>query len=202
MMRLADDERVKAESFRFEIDRSRYLAGRGILRSLLACYVDVEPESLRFSYGPFGKPFLAGGSLAFPMHFNVAHAGGRAVFAFSRDQEIGIDLEYAQPDFDFERVANASFPPAELAELHSYAAAQRLPEFFRIWTRLEAFAKASGRGLSLLENGATGLSSWNIAHFYPEPGYVAAIATKCSALKLKHYKYHIRESPFHFHPVC
>lgn len=189
---LAADERAKAESFRFERERSRYVAARGILRSLLGRYLDVEPEGLRFSYGPFGKPFLAAGSSASTVHFNISHANGRALFAFSRDQEIGVDLERIQATCDFERLAASWFPLEEIARLHSCAATERLPEFFRIWTRLEAYGKACGMGLSILDSNATASSSWSVGHFYPEPGYVAAIAAKNSASNLRHYAYYTR----------
>ena len=64
------------------------------------------------------------------MHFNVSHACGRALYAFSRDQEIGVDLERIQTNFDFVRLANSFFPTVEITTLHSYAAAQRLHGIF------------------------------------------------------------------------
>jgi 4'-phosphopantetheinyl transferase len=141
------------------------MAGPGILRSLLGAYLDVEPENLQFSYGPFGKPFLLGGWSESPVHFNVSHACGRALYAFSRDQEIGVDLERIQTNFDFVRLANSFFPTVEITRLHSYAAAQRLPEFFRIWTRLEACGKACGLGLSILDSDATVLPLGTLGTF-------------------------------------
>jgi 4'-phosphopantetheinyl transferase len=206
---LRPDERARAESFRFEKDRNRYATARGILRSLLGRYQGADPGRLEFSYGPFGKPFLAFDSHESTLHFNVSHARDLAVFAFSRDQEIGIDLESIQPHFDFEHLAKSFLPPAELAELHSYAVAERLPEFFRLWTRTEAYAKARGVGLSLLDNGAAcsgpravltsrhrynlgeEISDWTIRHFSPEPDFVAAIAAKTNAANIKHYAYRV-----------
>ncbi|HYL06858.1 MAG TPA: hypothetical protein VE075_12505, partial [Thermoanaerobaculia bacterium] len=57
---LAPDEWERARRFRFEIHRRRYVVGRGVLRALLGGYLGIAPEEVAFSYGPRGKPFLAG----------------------------------------------------------------------------------------------------------------------------------------------
>jgi 4'-phosphopantetheinyl transferase len=205
---LAPDERARAESFRFEKDRNRYGIARGILRSLLGGYLDADPGELEFSYGPFGKPFLSSVSPEPPLHFNVSHSHGLALFAFSRDQEIGIDLERIRPRFDFEHLAKSYFPPAELAELHSYGTAEKLAAFFRLWTRLESCAKARGVGLSLLDgasneslpNAELGskrvddllhreITKFKIHQFRPGHGFLAALAVTADEVRLHHYLY-------------
>jgi 4'-phosphopantetheinyl transferase len=56
---LSPDERERATRFHFPIHRQRFIAARGLLRTVLARYVNTSPQSLRFSYGPHGKPALA-----------------------------------------------------------------------------------------------------------------------------------------------
>ena len=55
---LALDEQPRAGRFRFERDRNRFIARRGLLRMILARYLGLDSESLRFCYGPNGKPSL------------------------------------------------------------------------------------------------------------------------------------------------
>ena len=73
------DETARAARFHFEHDRRHYAAARGWLRVLLGRYLDRPPGTLRFGYGPRGKPFLAGphGGVC----FNVSHSHGRALLA-------------------------------------------------------------------------------------------------------------------------
>ena len=56
---LSEDERCRAERFRAGPLRSRYIAGRGMLRILLARYLRTEPASMSLGYQAHGKPELA-----------------------------------------------------------------------------------------------------------------------------------------------
>ena len=56
---LSEDERERAHRFFKPVDRERFILSRGGLRYLLACYLNGEPESLRFAYSAYGKPSLA-----------------------------------------------------------------------------------------------------------------------------------------------
>lgn len=58
---LSDDEMSRAERFRLERDRRRFIVARGVLRAILGQYLDVEPSRLCFSYGEHGKPSLSAG---------------------------------------------------------------------------------------------------------------------------------------------
>src|SRR5439155_11129234 len=101
---LAGDEQRRADRFRFERDRSRYIVGRALLRGLLAGYLDTAPEGLQFQYGEFSKPALRGGP-----GFNVSHSGSIALYAFSSVGEIGIDVELDDADFARERISERFF---------------------------------------------------------------------------------------------
>src|ERR1700687_1874040 len=58
---LDDDERERADRFRFQEHRNRFVVARGALRTALWRYLEVEPAALQFSYGRYGKPSLAEG---------------------------------------------------------------------------------------------------------------------------------------------
>jgi 4'-phosphopantetheinyl transferase len=55
---LDSDERRRADRFYFEQDRSRFIVCHGLLRTILAFYLDIEPDRLKFNYTPNGKPYL------------------------------------------------------------------------------------------------------------------------------------------------
>jgi 4'-phosphopantetheinyl transferase len=141
---LATDEHARADRFRFERDRSRYIVGRATLRLLLARYVDIEPEELELGYGEFDKPYLDGGP-----SFNLSHSGAVALYAFAAAGELGIDVELDDADLSREHIAERFFSPAEVSVLRSLPAEAQPRAFLTCWTRKEAFIKARGDGLSL-----------------------------------------------------
>jgi 4'-phosphopantetheinyl transferase len=144
---LAHDERERADRFRFERDRCRYTVGRGLMRTLLARTLGVEPQEIVFSYGTRGKPALArpGDSR---LEFNLSHSNGLALLATSWGKAVGIDVEYQGKALDFMGIAGRFFNPRELAEIRNQPdeTTQR-SAFFRGWARKEAFLKARGDGL-------------------------------------------------------
>jgi 4'-phosphopantetheinyl transferase len=141
---LAGDEQGRADRFRFERGRSRYIVGRALLRLLLARYVESAPDELEFEYGAFDKPALRAGPW-----FNVSHSGPIALYAFSGRGEIGIDVEIDDADVAHQRIAERFFSPAEVSALRSLPASVQPRAFLTCWTRKEAFIKARGDGLSL-----------------------------------------------------
>ena len=191
---LAGDEREKAGRFHFRKDRDRYVAARGILRHLLARHLAVSPESIRFSYGPYGKPALAEPRGSGPLNFNVSHSSGLALFALGRNP-VGVDVEAVRELSDMLPIAERFFSQDEVHELRATPAAQRASAFFRCWTAKEAYIKARGEGLSMpLDRFAVSLlplegtvdlrvfdvsdesRSFRLTRFSPRAGYVAALA--------------------------
>ena len=146
---LAPDERARAARFVFERDRNRFAAARGILRELLAKYLDRSPSEFHFKYGPQGKPFLSMNNILSPMQFNVSHSHGMALFAFSQARRLGVDVEKILPEFADEEIARRYFSASEVAELESLPAKSRTEAFFLCWTRKEAYVKARSQGLSI-----------------------------------------------------
>jgi 4'-phosphopantetheinyl transferase len=143
---LSDDERERAARFHFDRDRNRFIVGRALLRIMLARYLGVAADQIRFAYGEFGKPSLAEPA---PVFFNVSHAEARALYAFSLDAELGIDTERFGVEPVDQRVAEHFFAAGEVATLRSLPRSLQPGAFLTCWTRKEAFLKARGDGLSL-----------------------------------------------------
>jgi 4'-phosphopantetheinyl transferase len=148
---LANDEIERAERFHFERDRRRFIVARGWLRKLLGSYLGTEGSALNFHYAEKGKPSLAETQYD-SLKFNLAHSHQFALFAFTRDREIGVDLEFMREEITDEDIARRFFSAAEVTALNALPADLRKVGFFNCWTRKEAYIKALGTGLfSLLD---------------------------------------------------
>lgn len=140
---LSPDERSRADRFKFDQHRQRFIAGRGFLRSLLARYLNTEPKTLEFHYGSHGKPFLKESSI----QFNLAHSQHLALYAVTLDRAVGIDIEQVRAIEQLDALVQRFFLPSEARTIQSQ------PDlFFQYWTCKEAFLKATGTGLSKLKD--------------------------------------------------
>lgn len=146
--RLTDDELRRAERFRFDRDRTRYVCARGLLRGFLADQLALPARSIRFEYGPSGKPSLSGEPAGSGLQFNVSHSDGVGMFVLARNRPVGADVERVRPLRHGRAVAERFFADDECAALDGLAGEAWDRAFFRCWTRKEAFIKALGDGLS------------------------------------------------------
>jgi len=143
---LSADERGRGARFRFARDRNRYFAGRGLLREILAKYLDVRGGQLRLRRASYGKPFVAGHD---DLRFNVSHAGATMLVAVAYRREVGIDIEQIASHLSTEELADTTLSPPELSVLDAFRGEAKQAAFLGLWTRKEAYLKADGRGLSL-----------------------------------------------------
>jgi 4'-phosphopantetheinyl transferase len=173
---LSPDEQARADRLVGPEPRRRFLAARGILRSLLSRYLRNEPDAIAFRYGARGKPELANSNL----RFNLAHSNDLAVYAVTRDGEVGIDVEAIRPLPDLEDLACRYFSPREADRLLRLPAAERAVAFFHCWVRKEAYLKGLGQGLSVpadqVETWPGPPPSGALMDLDPRPGFVAALA--------------------------
>jgi 4'-phosphopantetheinyl transferase len=145
---LSPDECDRARRFYFEKERRHWIVAHGVLRLLLGQYLDAEANELQFVINEFGKPALAQHPQEAHLHFNLAHSGEIALYAFAYDRQVGIDIEYMRKLVDYGEVAAHFFSSYECAVLRALPDSLREEAFFRCWTRKEAYIKARGTGLS------------------------------------------------------
>ena len=141
-----DDEEARASRFINPQHGMQYRNVRGMLRRLLSHYIDTAPEVIEFSYAEHGKPSLKNNS---QLHFNLSHSRDMAAYAFSRDRELGVDVEYMRRQKDLHGMIRHVGSVKEQAELKNLPEIEMLDAFYRLWTRKEAFIKAVGRGLGM-----------------------------------------------------
>jgi 4'-phosphopantetheinyl transferase len=144
---LADDELARAARFRNPQHSAHYTVGRGVLRMLLSRYLNRQPQDIHFSYSHYGKPFIE--DAAETLRFNLSHSQELALYAFTHQREIGIDIEYMRSVSSRDQIAEQFFSPNENQALRALPVAQQAIGFFNCWTRKEAYIKAHGEGLSL-----------------------------------------------------
>lgn len=142
---LSTDEIARANKFRFVQHKSRFIAARGILRQLLGNYLKVSPRSLIFTYSDRGKPQLA---TDIALQFNLSHSEEYALFGFSLNHLIGVDIEYQRAMPDALKIARRFFSPREYRLLEAVSLEQQPKLFFQLWTAKEAYLKGTGTGLS------------------------------------------------------
>jgi len=202
---LSASERNRADRFRFEQHRRRFMAGRGFVRNVLALYLAEDPGCLEFRYGAFGKPALAAGPMGpvANLHFNLAHSEDLALLAVSRAGPLGIDLERIRVLDDAEELVARFFCPAEFALFHSLPTHLKCAAFFNLWTRKEAWLKATGEGIGhslhrvqvsfLPEDPARlvelptdlgNIEDWSLAELVTWPGFTAALALRGGAPRI------------------
>jgi 4'-phosphopantetheinyl transferase len=146
---LADDERARAARFVFPRDRGRFVAGRAILRNIIARYLGGSAGDIEFAYEDAGKPTVRLRPSDPPLRFNVSHSHDLAVYAFAHGRAVGIDVEAINSQFCGDDIAEQFFSPAEGRELAALTREQRREAFFLGWTRKEAYIKAHGGGLAI-----------------------------------------------------
>ena len=200
----SDDERIRAERFRFPADRQRFLAGRGLLRALLGGYLARSPEELRFACDDKGKPRLPGTDI----HFNLSRTRDGLLIGFARSTEIGVDVERVKDGYAGEDITGRFLAPAEMASLAELPEGVRSEAFFRVWTAKEAYLKARGDGLGYpldafavpLGESVPGRLRWHrdeaetgrwwLVPLTPSAGFVATVAVEGRRPEL-----HFREVP-------
>jgi len=190
---LSASEIERADRFAFEhLTRSHELS-HGALRLLLGHSLNCRPQAVEFDYGPRGKPSLHRESR---IRFNMAHSGQLALYAFTLDVDIGVDVEEMRDVPEIEQIAAHYFCEAEAAELKAIGGGKPATQaFFRCWTRKEAYIKAVGDGLYMpldqfqvtlsedapskfvhIGNDPSLAGRWTLQHLDPAPNYVGALA--------------------------
>jgi 4'-phosphopantetheinyl transferase len=199
---LNSDELTRAQRFRFAKDGDRHIVGRGVLRMLLAGYIQQPPAELLFDYNQYGKPALSHLPKGRSIEFNISHSHNIALFAFTSIGPLGVDVEYMRKDIEYEQLAHQFFSVQENATLQSLPKTLWRQTFYNCWTRKEAYIKARGEGLSipldqfdvslkpeepaaLLSSRESDVADWTMQALAPGPDYAGAVAINSRGWQLR-----------------
>ena len=192
---LSTNEIARADRFRFEIHRQRFVAARGILRLLLGHYLQTAPNNIEFQYGDRGKPSLAGSKQDNCLQFNISHSQAYALYGFTYNYPIGVDLEYIRNTADAVKIARRFFSEREAKIIEEAADGEQPIKFCQLWTAKEAYLKAVGTGLTAsldsveifldrdrfpklqaIEQNPLAVENWSLYPCFPTPDFIAAVA--------------------------
>lgn len=204
---LNGDEQQRACRLRFPRHQRRFIAARGMLRFLLGHYLDLSPHEIELDVGSHGKPFVKNEGVR-TLYFNVSHSQKIALFAFSHESEVGIDVEGPQPRLDHQAVAKRVLNSQEQQWLHSLPSQKQKAAFLTCWTRKEAFAKAHGTGLTFpfrnitvtfqpdqparivkIEDSWLNSRPWAMYPVYPRTRYAGALVVAGQPHFIKYWDY-------------
>lgn len=113
---------------------------KGVIRN------DIEHT---YYYNDKGKPYLekSSGSKDLNVYFSLSHSEECVICAISH-KEIGADIQQIK-QVDYDKIISRFFTPLEY-EYYSQINSQGEKEsyFYKLWTRKEAYAKCTGKGLA------------------------------------------------------
>ncbi|MFJ3586808.1 4'-phosphopantetheinyl transferase family protein [Streptomyces sp. NPDC090127] len=146
---LSPEEQDRSARLRRPGDRHRFRAAHIGLRLVLGGYTGLAPEGLGLVRedcpccgAPHGRPALADGG----PHFSLSHSDGLALIAVS-GARVGADVEgLPRPAITDELLP--SLHPREQSVLRALPDEARPGALARVWTRKEAYLKATGVGLA------------------------------------------------------
>jgi 4'-phosphopantetheinyl transferase len=141
---LSPDEQARTQRYIVPKARRQFVETRGRLRLLLGSYLQRNPAELAFVYSKNGKPALASDSGGEILQFNMSHSQGRVIYAISRNQAVGVDLEGFNPLISHLDIAQRICTPPELTVFNQLPPLDQRQAFFKIWTRKEALVKLFG----------------------------------------------------------
>jgi len=173
---LSKDELDRANRYAVESDKLEFVETRTNLRLLLAYYLKSSPQSFKFVYNEYGKPAIENKAL----NFNISHSKNLAVYIFSENREVGIDLEYIRPIKNMDKLMKRFFSKAESQIVKERGEIG----FLEIWTKKEALVKAKGKGVWQAMSGSSSLElegavieDYQVQTFEPAPEYIATFAS-------------------------
>jgi len=193
---LSPEEQQRARRFRFDLHRDRFIAARTQLRLLLSHYTREEPNQIQFTYGTNGKPQVVSTDSNSTLEFNLAHSAELALLAVNRSVPVGVDLEELHLLEDAPALVARFFSTRENQSFQQLRESQKLSAFFNLWTRKEAWLKATGEGIGYSLNKvevsflpdeearlfatpeSRPISEWQLTNLKPAIGFVAALALR------------------------
>lgn len=151
---LCEQERERASRQLDERAAVYWSASRAVLRDLLGRATGQDPAMLRFELGPYGKPEL-GCFFHGVLNFNLSHSGTLALYALSREREVGVDIEIVDRGRSAARdevaIARRMLGDEVADRLAEMDPDQRHREFLAAWVAYEATVKCIGHGLGQAE---------------------------------------------------
>jgi 4'-phosphopantetheinyl transferase len=198
---LTDAELARAREMSAPMAAASFVTSQVAVRQVLSAHMQVPPKSIEIVRGAHGKPMLD--DAARPLEFNVSHSGDWGLLAVAR-MDVGVDVEQVRPQRVHPRFEQRFLTPAERELLRARRATDGDAAFFVVWSRKEAYLKATGFGLaapfsrlnsagdSLPDldaqgNQQAGNNPWSIMDFFVDERHVGAVVARVPELSVKFF---------------
>lgn len=139
---LSKEEKENANKFKNDYHRKCYILSHIILRLLLSKYTGISPKLIEIHKNKYGKPFIKSHKLK----FNLSHSKAKLAIAIC---EIGIDIEYVNPNFDIHEILDITLSENEKMNIMRLKPSLQKKQFYLYWTEKEALLKAMGTGINM-----------------------------------------------------
>lgn len=144
---LSNEEQQKAATFYFAEHRRHYELAHQYLRWVLSQYLDLAPHTIEFTKNDFGKPELLESQNALQLQFNLSHSDCFIAIGVGKKHALGVDIETIKTNKDITTLAEHCFSTQEWQDFSTIESEKQQAEFYRHWSRKEAYIKALGTGL-------------------------------------------------------
>lgn len=196
---LSADELARFRAMGSASARDSFVASQTALREVLAGYTRMPPGNLAFVRGRNGKPQLVPETTG--IRFNVSHSGRWGLIAVAA-AEVGVDVEMIRPRRASARLAERFLTDGERQLMRQRESSHGRAAFFMIWSRKEAYLKATGLGLATpfgtvdssgaklpdLDEHGTPVGSdtpWAIREFFVDEEHPAAVVARAQEVSLR-----------------
>lgn len=133
---------------RRHLTRSRLVASRWLLRTMVSRLLDTDPATVRLSADGCGRPVVLTDPPV-PLSVSLSHTGDLVVAGLSLTGPIGVDVEARDRPLLALGIAEAACDRRERLRIDRLPHSRRNARLVRLWTLKEAYAKALGVGLSV-----------------------------------------------------
>ena len=89
-------EQARADRIRIAKPRRQFIVARSLLRRLVGGYLDMRPTDVELTFGERGKPAVIDAVNPGNLRFNLSHSHERVIYALTREQEIGGQMNLAR----------------------------------------------------------------------------------------------------------
>jgi 4'-phosphopantetheinyl transferase len=143
---LSTEEEHRVARYATTLLRQRATVRFARRRQIAASLFDVAPEDLISIRDITGRPrfLLSSGDF---VDVNSSHCGGVALVAMSTSRRLGVDVEAAPELSPIDKLASWIENERDHEQVREMASNERVDAYLRIWTRKEAYLKATGEGI-------------------------------------------------------
>ena len=136
---VSKNRKEKIDEYMFDKNKKESAGAALLLKKLLSEENITNPI---INTEEYGKPYISNHE---NIHFNLSHSNEMVLCAIS-DMEIGVDIEYIDPEIDL-TLAKNYFHNKEYENIMN--AKNKAEEFFKYWVLKESYMKYTGLGMNI-----------------------------------------------------